>query len=129
MLISADDVAAQMGAPALTDATRRRIEMAIEDVEALLADRFGRLDLVDPDRLQRVIRWTVAEWASQPGAGVLSLEVSVDDARTATRFSEGQHESLADILARFWDHLGSARRRRGAFSIAPAYQPDYRRDW
>lgn len=129
MLVSVDDVAAQMGAPLpLAAVAQRRLEFAIGDAEAMLVDHFGDLSGFDPDRLARVIRWAVAEWAAQPGAGVVSQETSVDDARTATRWENGARESLRDVLARYWGDLAPQfRRRRGAFTISPSYQPGMRR--
>ena len=124
-----DDVATQMGTSvaALTEVQQARLALAITDTEYLIAKRFPGVN-IDRDRADRVIRWAVAEWAAQPSSRVVAKEVGVDDARTMTRWSDGESQTLEDVLAQWWDHLDPAATtgHRGAFSVSPAYAPDMR---
>lgn len=125
-----DDIATQMGTSTadLSETQRQRLVLAIADAQALITDHFPGQAL-DSERVDRVIRWAVAEWATLPASGVVSTEVGIDDTRTATRWQTNAAQSLESVLAKWWDHLAPENRRPTAsFSVQPSYQPDLRGD-
>ena len=108
----------------LTPAQQQQAVLWITQTQALIQARLGDLALLDQAILDMVVTEAVTLRLKNPD-GVRRRSVAVDDGRVETEVTEASGQLV--ILDDWWALL-TPRSQGGAFSVAPAYEPDTRWD-